>query len=230
MTVYTYDSPQGETDPQRATRPIRETPAMGENAEVTQPIPPIDMRPQAAADQEKTPVFKPSELSPQAQGTGNTQPLRQVMGKAVISVSNGQKLGSVQDILIDPQQMRVAALVLSRGGVFNRDVIAIPVSDVQAWGVHAIMVDRPDVAARRDQLPQNSGWVSATDQLYGRPLLSSDGTKIGEVEDVEIDGNGNLSAYQLGKSDDRSSSKAGQKIPARYTRSIGRDVIIVDQT
>lgn len=55
-----------------------------------------------------------------------------------------------------------------------------------------------------------------------------DGTKIGEIEDIEIDGSGRLAAYDLRENDEKSSFPAGQKIPARYTHSIGRDVIIVD--
>ena len=220
MTVYTYDDPQENPDPTREPQPIRE---------------PVGERPVQVAAGPVPPPGEPSAWSgqpegpPQAPAAGSAQPMRQILGKPIISILNGQKLGAVQDVLIDPQELRVAALLLSRGGIFNREVAAIPVRDIQAWGVHAVMVDRPDVAVPREELPGSERWVSISGQIYGRPLLSMDGTKIGEVEDVEIDASGRLASYNLGEGDERSTSRGGQKIPARYTRSIGRDVIIVDR-
>lgn len=154
MTVKKIDISKEDSDPTRIEAPNRETSQTRGVQEDTGPVHGLD-----------EPVSETGQLEalPQPSAVGNTQPLRQVLGKPVISVANGQKLGTVQDVLIDAQELRVAAVMLSRGGIFNHEVAAIPVSDVQAWGVHVVMVDRPDIAVPREELPGNEGWISISD-------------------------------------------------------------------
>jgi len=153
-----------------------------------------------------------------------------IIGKPVISVSNGQKLGVVDDLLIDPATMRVAVVLLSKGGLINREVVAIPVDDVEAWGQNAIMVNSPEAVLRREELIDHENWVSAADKVRSRPLVTVDGTRVGQVDDILIDRDGYVTLYELseGTKGISSTDKEKRVIPANTTRAIGNDVIVVD--
>ena len=184
-----------------------------------------------APDTQEIETARPSAQASEAGFTAQEGRRSQdIIGKVVISVSTGQKLGTVEDLLIDPPAMRVAALLLSKGSLINRDVVAVPVDDVEAWGQNAIMVNGPESALRREELADHEKWVSATDDIRGRPIITVDGTRVGQVDDLIIDRDGNVTLYEIGEGGMALASrdKAKKVFPANTTQAIGQDVIIVD--
>jgi uncharacterized protein YrrD len=159
------------------------------------------------------------------------RPSRELIGKPIISMTNGVSIGKVVDILIDPGTTQVAALVTSRGGLLARGVgiEAIPAQEVQVWGQDAVLVNRPDVITGEDQLPDRQHWLSVVDQIKGRDVVSIDGTRIGQLNDIVLNTQGQLVAYDLAHVLVTGPVAQSKRIPAEATRSFGRDVLIVDQ-
>jgi uncharacterized protein YrrD len=151
-------------------------------------------------------------------------------GKSIISVTNGQAIGKVVDIMLDPAVPRVAALVTSKGGLlkFEREVEAIPGEEVQVWGQDVILVSRPDVIARLEELPGSDKWLHVSEHIKGRDVISSDGRRIGELNDVVLDREGRIIAYDLARVLIQGPVAQTKRIAARATRSLGQDVLIVD--
>jgi uncharacterized protein YrrD len=70
---------------------------------------------------------------------------------------------------------------------------------VQVWGHDVVLVDDSNVVCKMDGLPGNEGWLSVAEQIRGREVVSSEGTRIGTLDDVVLDPKGHLVAYELGR-------------------------------
>jgi len=149
------------------------------------------------------------------------------IGKPIIDKTTGQIIAKVVDILIDPNIVQVAALVTSKGNLFERQIDAIPGHEVQVWGRDAILVGRTDVISNVEELAGSGTWLSVSDQVKGYEVVSSLGTRIGELNDVAVDAKGQLIAYDLGQVLIEGSLAESKRIPADITQSFGKDVLIV---
>jgi uncharacterized protein YrrD len=159
-----------------------------------------------------------------------TTPVNDLKGKTILSLRDGEKIGQVDDILINPETLRVAGLVSSSGGLFdqrNRIVLAL---DIDRWGKDAVLVQDGNVFRSIDDVPDREQWLSASNKLIGLPVVSSDGDKIGKIDDVMIDKDGGMVAYHVSSGfADRSFGRT-KEIPTNTTKKLGKDVVIVDYT
>ncbi len=158
---------------------------------------------------------------------------RELHGKSIVSVTNGQIIAKVEDVMLDPGALRVAALVTSESGLgrmlkFDRKTEAIPGSEVQVWGQDVVLVSRPDVITNIEELPGSDQWVSVSEKIKGRDVISADGTRIGQLNDVVIDLQGQLVGYDLGRVFVQGPPAQSKRIGVEATRSLGQDVLIVD--
>jgi sporulation protein YlmC with PRC-barrel domain len=158
---------------------------------------------------------------------------RQLVGKPIISMTNGVALAKVMDIMFDPHTGQVAAVVTSKGGgLLQRgpELEAIPAREVRVWGRDAVLVSSPDVIATQEELPDRQEWLSVSDQIKGRDVISIDGTRIGQLSDVVLDTQGQLVSYELAQVFVTGPVAQSRRIPAGATRSFGQDVLIVDRS
>lgn len=149
-------------------------------------------------------------------------------GKTLVDINDGQRLGNISEVMIDPDGLRIAALVTSRGGLLNREDVAVPASAVQVWGKDVVLVSEHGQTFSTDD-PKYGGWIKLSDQIKGRYVVSTDGTRVGQVDDLLIDSDGRLAGYDLSQVFLEDSPLADHKrIPAEATSSFGKDVLIVD--
>jgi len=150
-------------------------------------------------------------------------------GKTVVSVSDGQIIAKVTDVLIDLEARQVAVLIVSKSGLFKRGATeAIPGKEVQVWGQDVILVSRPDVVISEDQLFGREKWLSVPAQIKGRTVVGTDGTRIGELQDLVIDAQGQVIAYELARVFVGGPVAESKRIAIELTSSLGPDVLIVD--
>ena len=148
-------------------------------------------------------------------------------GNPVISVSNGQKIGKVEDILIDADALRAAAVVTSGGNLLNREIHAIPAASVEVWGLDACLVKQPDVVLKGEELDRNSQWLSVSDDIRGYEVVAEDGTRIGTLGDVVLDGEGQVMGYEMADVAIEGRVAVAKWIDVKATQSLGPDVLIV---
>jgi len=159
---------------------------------------------------------------------------QELQGKPVICVTDGSIIAKVLDVLVDPDALQVAAAITSKGGALKRqrEIEVIPASEVQVWGQDAVLVKGPDVIVKDSQLPGREKWLSASDQVKGHDVIGGDGTRIGQLNDVVVDVNGQFVGYDLTQPfvyGDDPAQKIKQ-IPAGATSVLGQDVLIVEMT
>ena len=94
--------------------------------------------------------------------------VEQLRGRAVVSVQQAEKIGTVHDVLVDTSAHRLAGLVL-QGGLF-RGGPSIAWADVRTIGQDAVMVDDRRAAANATV----DGAVKLAD-LRGRKVVTDSG-------------------------------------------------------
>jgi sporulation protein YlmC with PRC-barrel domain len=123
---------------------------------------------------------------------------RQLDGRAVVDIDAAEKLGKIDEIILDPDAGRVAAFTVTRAGSMlnGKHDVTVPASAVHALGPDALTVHHfaavaPLDDARYDALPRVS-------DIVGRKVVSESGRLLGKVDDVLIDGSeGRIVGYSL---------------------------------
>jgi uncharacterized protein YrrD len=156
------------------------------------------------------------------------QSTHDLIGKPVISVTNGQNIASVVDFMIDPEKLALTALVTSKGGLLSRKMEAIRATDVHVWGMHAVLVKDFDVILKEEELYDRDAWMSISDDLKSREVVTIDGTRLGTIKDVLVDRFGKMLAYELSKVYKEGQAFEGKLVPVEATQSLGKHILVVD--
>jgi sporulation protein YlmC with PRC-barrel domain len=169
--------------------------------------------------------------------TEQTTLVQTFKGKSIISISNGQTIGTVNDILIDPKDLKISAIVTSKGSLLSREIDAILADEIKVWGKDVILVSGPDIIRKKDEIPDLTEWLSVSSQIKGREVFSLDGIRVGEINDLVVDVEGNLVSYDLEKVGSSmakamvdSPKEDKGRLPINTTHAMGKDVLIVDLT
>lgn len=155
-------------------------------------------------------------------------PTQHWSGDSVISLDEGKVIAKMSDVIIDPQTMKVAALVTSKGGLLGREVKYVLGTEVNVWGEDVILISRTAAAMDESEMEPSEGLLWVSEEIQGRDVITQDGTRIGRLADVLIETDGELVGYVL--SDvymDEFPFEEPKRIPVGATESFGRDVLIV---
>ena len=144
-------------------------------------------------------------------------------GKTVVSMANGEKLGSVYDVLVDPESLKIAALIVSRGGVFQQKQALVPAPEINAWGKDAVLIKGEPSLLSEEEVADRKNWVRASNQIQGRPLVSAGGEKLGTIHNIVVNENGQIVAYQVSGG----TFSSDKRVNAQMTQTLGGDVVIV---
>jgi uncharacterized protein YrrD len=166
-------------------------------------------------------------VTPQEAGP-DPRPTQALMGKSIVSRLDGRKIGSISEVIIDRDSLQIAAIALSKGGFFNRKIDLIPADKVSVWGKDVILVDNPDVIVKEDQIQDREKWLTVSKDIRGRYVVSIDGTRIGQIQDVVIDQQGRIVGYDLSQVFVSGSLSSSKRIPSSATHAMGKDVLIVN--
>jgi uncharacterized protein YrrD len=153
--------------------------------------------------------------------------LSDIKGKSILNTHNGQRLGQVDDVLIDPHSMTIAGLVIAKGSMFAREHHIVPASDVETWGRDAVLVRGDNVFFDQAEVPNYENFISLNDRLNGLSVVSTHGDRLGQVSEVLVDHSGQLVAYLVSEGMGGFGGDTFE-IPAMATRTLGKDVAIVD--
>lgn len=123
---------------------------------------------------------------PRERGAASTIRVHDLMGRAVVSMSNASKVGAVDDVLLDAGGRDVVAFRVKSGGPFHRGA-ALVREQVTAVGPDAIMLSTPTALNEFKRLP---GLVDAVrfDKLRGTRVVTEGGELLGTVSDLDVDG------------------------------------------
>ena len=137
--------------------------------------------------------------------------------KAIISITDGKKLGEVKDLYLDQDMRRVAAVFLGKEGLINRKTLVIARSAVQVYGIDVWLVSGPDTTIGAENIPE-LGTFTLVGELRGREIQTEGGTKIGVIDSVILDNEAHVLGFGLGK--------VYSQGPLAERKTIGRKAIL----
>ena len=108
----------------------------------------------------------------------------ELKGRAVVTLSDAEKVGQVSDVLFDATYREVLGFRVKKGTFGTTD--ALTRASVSAVGKDAVTVPGPDVVNTQDRLPDLLGAASL-DQAHGTKVVSEGGSLLGTIADVEVD-------------------------------------------
>ena len=149
-----------------------------------------------------------------------------IKGMSVVSIADGTKLGSIDDVVFDTGQLRVAALQVSA----DRQHALIPFDRVRSIGSDAVMVPSADVPQWAGP-PNPAAGQCRLDELGKMKVVNEGGTLLGTVSGVEIEPqDGQVTELQVHKGGVLGIGGTSHTIAAKDVISSSGDVITVRES
>jgi uncharacterized protein YrrD len=111
---------------------------------------------------------------------------RKLLSMPVISLENGQQLGRVKEIILDPSQLALVGLIIDQKRVFKEPRV-ISFEQIKNIGSHAITVEKASAVEKASSLPVLNKLIKNPIPLIGSKVITEDGTILGIVEEFNFD-------------------------------------------
>jgi sporulation protein YlmC with PRC-barrel domain len=109
----------------------------------------------------------------------------EILDMPVISIADAARLGKVSDLLLDVANLQAGAVVVKSEGGQSM----VPFGSIRNFGSDAVTVE--STAAAHDAAePTATGSMRGFHDLKGLPVANAEGTRLGEVTDLDIDAHG----------------------------------------
>ena len=110
---------------------------------------------------------------------------REMAGLAVVSLTGGDRLGRIDDVIFDSAKAVIVGILVDRGGMFSKPKF-LEATLVRAFGSDALTIDSE--AALTEYDPAATGLsAQPAKPLGGRPVLTEAGSIIGKIADIAVD-------------------------------------------
>src|SRR3954451_365714 len=152
---------------------------------------------------------------------------KSVIGKQILSLSTGQRLESVNDLVLEPDGRRMIALVVSEGGILTSSKV-VPSSEVSSYGKDAVVVRAPDAIISASDQPELRAAVNHNDKILGKAVFTTTGDKLGAISDVYFDERtSDVMGYEVSSGLIGDTTKGTSYLATDEITGIGPDVIYV---
>jgi uncharacterized protein YrrD len=140
--------------------------------------------------------------------------------KPIYRVSDGQLLGEIRDLYLDPGVTQMIAVFLGKEGMFARKALVVPLRDVQLQGIDCWLCTPQAVQIDLADWQGHESFVLVED-LRGRAIQTAHQTPIGTVKDVVFDEYGRVVAVDLAKVHVQGPIAASKRIPRAAILALG---------
>lgn len=146
-------------------------------------------------------------------------------GLPVYNVKTGKKVGIVSDLRLSDHGS-IEAIVIDVKGLFGRDQ-QIPIQDVLSFGNDGIMVEAQN--SFQTGFDKSSHYLYHYQGLIGRLLYSTEGEKLGIVEDVYFDEKlGTIIGYEISEGFFADISEGKRVIKTNSPLQFGKDITLIE--
>lgn len=147
----------------------------------------------------------------------------QILGLPIISITDGQQVGSVKSLVINPDKGSIDFLTIEHDD-WQVSVKAIPFKKVVGIGEYAVTVESESAIIDLNEIPIANQLVNKKIKINGTKVMTRKGELIGEVTEYYVDEeNGQI----LGAMLKLPNSEVALSAPAVLT--YGKDIIIVKE-
>ena len=155
--------------------------------------------------------------------------ITQLRGLRVISLSEALKMGTVEDVLLDPTSRWVAALRVRNGGAMSKTHLVMRQA-VKRVGQHAVIIGAP-MGVTEETSESSLDRLIDLKTFIGLEVVTDEGTLLGRIHDAEIDAQTlNIIEYDLVRNFWDNYLQTGLRVSAENTLSGSKDVLIVPES
>jgi uncharacterized protein YrrD len=150
-----------------------------------------------------------------------------VIGKVVVTYDTGKKIERIRDLIFAQERNQLLGFLVEEKGLF-RDAKVIPLQEVQAIGLDAIVVNSKDSVVEAHHIPAIAEIVHHNNVLTGTKIMTTAGLNLGELVDLFFDEHSGLvEGYEVSGGIFADAYSGRSFIPAPETLKIGYDVAFV---
>src|SRR5918996_1258170 len=154
-----------------------------------------------------------------------TMTTRLVKGTPVVSLADGETLGSIDHVYFDPERLAVVGFTFHKGGLLGGGTSGlVETTDVHAFGPDAVTITDISVVKNDLAVESRRGDLLDLEDLLKRPVMTDSGTRLGHVAAIQFgDASHRLTAMDV------VATGSGEhcRIAADQIQAIGDELIIV---
>jgi uncharacterized protein YrrD len=148
-------------------------------------------------------------------------------GLAIVSIDDGEKVGTIDSLIFNMTDRRIAAFRITRGSLLSGKTDFIGFDDIHRLGPDALMITNQSVI-EGDPGGKKYGSLPELSSFSGVRVVTESGAFVGEIVSVHIDErSGNVTEFEVSGGGLLATFRRNQHIPNSDVRSIGRDVAVV---
>ncbi|MDD4169637.1 MAG: PRC-barrel domain-containing protein [Desulfotomaculaceae bacterium] len=152
---------------------------------------------------------------------------KQLLSLAVISLEEGQQIGTVKGLIIDPAGKKLAALIIEQKGWFKEQRF-ITYNKVHSVGSDAITIEKSSCVEKGGTLSEIVKLLKDKISITGSKIVAENGTVLGYVDEYYIDlTTGGIAGLEFSGNLIDSVIKGRAFLDTSYIRTFGKEVTIV---
>lgn len=122
---------------------------------------------------------------------------KKILAMPVYSVQEGQHLGFVKGLVIDPKERAIAAIIIERRRM-SREERVISFQNIASIGDDAITIAKANTAERKSNTPSLISLMRNPVHLLGARVMTVGGRTLGKIDEYRFDAeNGKLTHLEL---------------------------------
>ncbi|MFV8826827.1 PRC-barrel domain-containing protein [Alkalihalobacterium sp. APHAB7] len=149
-----------------------------------------------------------------------------ICGQSLFCAKTGEELGTVNDLLLNDNGV-VTGLVIDKKGWFNRHLF-VPIDAITGFGHESLMIQDIKDASIYHKKKTEHHLKQGKEKLSGRPLLTSEGEKLGLVEDVYfMEELGTIVGYEVTEGLIADIKEGRKVVKTEHPLTIGKDILVI---
>jgi uncharacterized protein YrrD len=151
---------------------------------------------------------------------------KQFTSMPVISLEEGQEIGIIKGLVVDPGLKKVAALIIEQKGWFNEQKF-IPYSNVHSVGEDAVTVKHGTMVQKGGNLPEIISLTKSKVKISGARIVTESGTLLGEADDYYVNlATGEMVGMEFSSSFINGLLSGKAFLDINHVVTIGKDMIV----
>ncbi len=153
---------------------------------------------------------------------------KDTIGKKIITLSDGKELDKVRDVVYDPRENKVRALLVDEGGWFSEAKVVL-INDVRSIGPDAVMVQDENAIKSASEVPGRvSNIAEEGTYLTKSKVVTEGGSELGTVSDIYFDpSTGNVEEFEVNQGAVQTVRSGKKSFAISDVVTVGEDAMIV---
>lgn len=150
-----------------------------------------------------------------------------LFGTEVINQATGDRIAPVLDVVLAADMRRIAALVLSPGGLFSDELVVRWPAIISLGDVIVVAATTPPPTIKEDA--EVAELRKPAVRITGVAVIATTGDRLGTVSDIGFDDQGNVLGYEINQGG-LGGLMGHRFLPSEHVQTVGKDAIISTTT